>query len=504
VAASISRTVLSAALAFGLLSGPAMAGKPKAAKRTAHTAAVQPLPLEATAAALRDRALSGDNPALDFTRELTTRFGPRPAGSPNEQAAAAWAAERLKAMGFENVQVQDFPVTGWKRGEERAELITAQGIHQPMVAVALGHSPATPPEGLEGEVVVFDSLEALQAAPDGSLAGKIAMVDRKMVRMQDGSGYGPISFIRAMGPSVASKKGAIAFLLRQAGTDNHRLGHTGTTRYVDGKVQVPAFAVTIPDADQIDRLRALGGAVRVKLFSSASYVTGTHSQNVIAEIRGREKPDEVVLLGAHMDSWDQGTGAIDDGTGDAIIMAAAKLIKDLPQRPRRTIRIVFYGSEEPSQPNPPGGAFGGNAYLNAHKDTVGLHIAAGESDFGADRIYSLNLPRGAQGSDFAKLAGRVLDPLGVLVTDRPGTEGGTDVGPTVEAGTPVFELNQDGSRYFDLHHTPDDTFDKIDPAQLSQNVAAWAALVWLIADSDVDFRALAAANPTPAQSGRRH
>jgi hypothetical protein len=503
VPASISRTVLTAAVAFGLLGAPAFAAPKGKAKKGTPPAAAQPLPLEATAAALRDRAMRGDNAALDFTRELTTRFGPRPAGSPNEQAAAAWAAERLKALGFENVQVQDFPVTGWRRGEERAELITAQGVHQPMVAVALGHSPATPPEGIEAEVVMFDSLEALAAVPDGSLNGKIALVDRRMVRMQDGSGYGPVSRIRALGPSVAAKKGASAFLLRQAGTDSHRMGHTGTTRYVDGKVQIPCFAVTIPDADQIERLQALGGPVRVKLFSSASYVTGTHSQNVIAEVRGREKPDEVVLLGAHLDSWDQGTGAIDDGTGDAIIMAAAKLIKELPQRPRRTIRIVFYGSEEPSQPNPPGGAFGGNAYLQAHKDQVGLHVAAGESDFGADRIYAVNLPKGAQGSDFAKAVERVLAPAKVLVTGNAAGEGGTDIGPTVEAGAPVFELNQDGSRYFDLHHTPDDTFDKIDPEQLSQNVAVWAAFVWLVADSDVDFRAMAAANPNPAPARRR-
>jgi hypothetical protein len=448
-------------------------------------------PVEETAENLRDRALKGDNIALDFDRELTTRFGPRPAGSPNEQAAAAWAADQMKAMGFSNVHIEEFPLTGWSRGLEHAELITSAGIHQPLGAVSLGEAPGTPAEGVEGEIAVFDSLEALQAAPDGSLAGKIAMVDRKMVRMQDGAGYGPLSRIRGAGPGEAAKKGAIAFLLREAGTDHHRLGHTGTTRYVDGKVPIPAFAVTNIDADQIDRLEALGGPVRARLVSGASYVTGTHSQNVIAEIKGRDHPEEVVLIGAHMDSWDQGTGAIDDGVGDAIIAAAAKLIKDLPERPSRTIRIVFYGSEEVAQPQAPFGAFGGNAYLARRKDEVASHMAAGESDFGSDRVYGLNLPKGAQGSEFAKRAGRVLMPIGVTVTEQPSGEGGTDVGPTVEAGAPSFELLQDGSRYFDLHHTADDTFDKIDPEQLNQNVAAWAALVWLIADSDVDFRAMA-------------
>jgi Zn-dependent M28 family amino/carboxypeptidase len=343
-------------------------------------------------------------------------------------------------------------------------------------------------------VVLFDSLEALQAAPDGSLAGKVAVVNRPMVRMQDGSGYGPISRIRAAGPGVAAKKGAVAFMLRSAGTDNHRLGHTGTTRYVDGVVPIPAFALSIPDADQLARL-AKTGPVKVRLYSGASYVTDTHSQNVIAEVKGRERPDEVVLLGCHLDSWDLGTGAIDDGAGCAIVTAAAKLINDLPRKPRRTVRVVLFGSEEVAQPTAPFGARGGVAYATSRGAEIGKHVAAGESDFGADRIYSLNLPKGGAGSDFARLVEPVLTPIGVLTTAEAAGHGGTDVGPTVEAGAPVFELNQDGTRYFDIHHTADDTFDKIDPAQMNQNVAAWAALAWLMADTDVDFRALSTQAP---------
>jgi carboxypeptidase Q len=490
-------TTAAAALALAV-AAPATAA-PKAKK---PVAAAQPLPLEETAAALRDQAMAGQDISLDFVRELTTRFGPRPAGSPNEQAAAAWAAERLKALGFQNVHIQTFPVTGWKRGSEHAELVTADGIVQPMVVATLGESPPTPAGGIEAQVVTFPDLESLVAAPDGSLAGKVVLVDRKMVRMQDGSGYGPISRIRTRGPIIAAKKGALAFMLRQASTDSHRLGHSGTTGYDGGTVPIPCFSLTIPDADQIDRLQALGGAVTVRLSSTASYVTGTHSQNVVGEIRGREKPDEVILIGAHMDSWDQGTGATDDGTGDAIILGAADLIRRLPQHPRRTIRVVFYGSEEVAQPNSAGGAFGGHAYLDAYKDTVGQHIIAGESDFGADRIYALSLPKGAQGTDFAKRVQRVFNPIGVLVGGENAGDAGEDVGPTVEAGAPAFGLAQDGTRYFDLHHTPDDTFDKIDPAQLHQNVAAWASLLWLIADSDVDFRAMAAAPQAAPPKGR--
>jgi len=261
-------------------------------------------------------------------------------------------------------------------------------------------------------------------------------------------------------------------------------------------VPLPAFALSNPDADQIERIAALGLALRVRLFSSASLVPGTHSQNVIADVRGRERPQEVVLLGAHLDSWDQGTGAIDDGAGTAIITAAAKLIRDLPHRPSRTVRVVLYGSEEVAQPNPPGGAFGGYAYAANHRAELASHVLTGESDLGSDRIYRLALPPAAAQGDFAAVAARLLAPLGILFDRQTVGEAGTDVGPAVEAGVPAFELKQDASHYFDIHHTADDTLDKIDPRQLDQNVAAWAALVWLAAESDVDFRA-PVSPPTP-------
>ena len=285
--------------------------------------------------------------------------------------------------------------------------------------------------------------------------------------------------------------------MRSVGTDSHRLPHTGTTRYVDGSVPLPAFAVSGPDADQIERIAALGQTVRVRLFSSASYRHDAHSQNVVAEVRGREHPQEIVLLGAHLDSWDQGTGAIDDGTGTAIITAAAKLIRDLPQRPRRTVRVVLFGSEEVAQPVPPDGAFGGHAYASAHQAELPLHVLAGESDLGSDRVYALALPAAVSEGEFANIARQVLTPIGVLLADRPAQDVGTDVGPTVEAGVPGFVLDQDATRYFDIHHTADDTLDKVDREQLDQNVAAWAALVWLAADSDVNFRAPAAGAAKP-------
>jgi carboxypeptidase Q len=448
-------------------------------------AAAGPTP-ETVAAQLRDAAMAGHDIAYSWVSELTTRFGPRPAGSANEQQAAAWAAARFKALGFENVRIESFPITAWVRGSESARLIAP--ITQPLVIAALGESPPTPAEGLEGDVVIFPTLTDLKAAAPGSLNGKFAMVTQRMVRAQDGAGYGAAVPGRTDGPHEAAQRGAIAYLLRSVGTDSHRLAHTGTTRYVDGRVPIPAFALSAPDADQIERIAALGQTVRVHLFSSASYLRDARSQNVIAEVRGGERPEEVVLLGAHLDSWDQGTGAIDDGTGTAIVTAAAKLIRDLPHRPRRTVRVVLFGSEEVAQPTPPGHTFGGHSYAVNHQSELANHVLAGESDLGTDRVYQFALPSVAAQGEFAQTLLRLLTPIGVLASDRAPEDVGADVTPTVEAGVPAFALSQDGMTYFDIHHTPDDTLDKVDRAQLDQNVAAWAALAWLAADSDVNFR----------------
>jgi Zn-dependent M28 family amino/carboxypeptidase len=433
---------------------------------------------------IRDGALE-QNIALDYVTQLTTRFGARPAGSPSEQAAAEWAAQYMREHGFQNVRIETFPLVGWERGEESASIVGANP--QRLVVAALGHSPGT--NGvIEAEVVRFTSLEELNAAPAGSLAGKIAYIDAgQMVRMQDGAGYGPLTRIRGAGPAAAASKGAVAFIMRSVGSDEHRMPHTGTTRYVEGRVPLPGFALSAPDASQLSRLIASGETVRLRL-SSTAHTYETVSQNVVGEITGASRPNEVIVLGSHMDSWDLGTGAIDDGAGGAITLAAAKAIAQSGRRPARTIRVVLYGSEEVAQPTDTGN--GGGAYLRGIGAAVEQHIIAGESDFGADRVYALGLPPGAQNSDFARIANRVLYPIGVLPSPDPELHGGADIGPLAAAGVPVFGLSQDGTRYFDLHHTADDTLDKIDPAQLSQNVAAWAALVYLIADSDVDFRAM--------------
>lgn len=435
---------------------------------------------------VRDAALN-DTVAMDYVTQLTTRFGPRPAGSASETAAAEWAAGYMRELGFKNVHIQAFPLVGWERGEESGAIVGTNP--QRLAVAALGHSPATPAGGIEAEVVRFTSLEDLAAVPDGSLAGKIAYVDAgQMVPMQSGAGYGPLTRIRGAGPAVAAQKGALAFIMRSAGSDEHRMPHTGTTRYVNGVVPLPGFALSAPDADQLSRLVSYGDPVRIHL-SSTAHTYETTSHNVIGDMPGRgDRADEIIVLGSHIDSWDLGTGAIDDGAGGAITIAAAKAIAE--QGPTaRTVRVILYGSEEVAQPTNTGN--GGGAYLRSlSAEDIANHVFTGESDFGADRVYALQLPIGAQTGAFADAANRVLYPIGVLRTNVPETEGGADIGPIVEAGVPVFGLKQDGLRYFDLHHTADDTLDKIDPEQLRQNVAAWAALVWLVADSDVDFRAM--------------
>ena len=468
------RRMAVSALALGLITGPAFA-QDAAAIRTAEQ--------------LRDTALSGSI-AYPLVSELTTRFGPRLAGTPSEQAAAAWGAETFRRLGFDNVKVESFPLAVWNRGINSVEIVGP--FAQPLTAVSLGGSFATPAEGIEAEAMVFETYQSLLDAPEGSLTGKIAVVLQDTVQAQDGRGYGATSPIRGLGPTEAAKRGAVGYVLRSLGTHDHRFAHAGATRVGEGTI--PAFAISPPDADQLRRIAALDDApVRLRLYSTASFTVDDTSQNVVGEIRGREKPEEVIVIGGHLDSWDLGTGAIDDGAGVAITAAALKLIEALPQNPRHTIRVVWWGAEEVSQPPPAQGLAGARFYADSRRAEMANHVAISESDFGAERIYSLALPAGAANSDLQKAAMRVLTPIGVLFDPAPATGGGPDTGPTVAMGVPAFRLNQDGSDYFDTHHTVDDVLDRIDPKAMDQNVAAWASFLWLLAESDVDFRAMNAA-----------
>ncbi|WP_232059155.1 M20/M25/M40 family metallo-hydrolase [Kineobactrum salinum] len=386
---------------------------------------------------------------------------------------------KLKQLGFDSVRVEPFEMQTWMRGEESAELISP--FPQPLEITSLGGSVATPEQGLEGELVPFASLAELRAAAPGSLDGKIAYVGHAMQRTQDGSSYGFYGELRRVGASVAAGKGAIAVLIRSIGTDSHRFPHTGQMNYQDDMPRIPAAALSNPDADQIERVASRGQPMQLRLKMMPEVVGTTESGNVIAEIRGRENPEEVVIIGGHLDSWDLGTGAIDDGAGVAITTAAAKLILDAGKRPRRTIRLILWGAEEV-------GLLGGRAYLERHRDALEQQLIGSESDFGAERVWQLTAQVSEQAQPVVDLIGELLAPIGVARGDMDKPGGGPDLIPMVEAGMPTLRLVQNGTDYFDLHHTHDDTLDKIEAAALDQNVAAFAVFAWLAADSNVNFR----------------
>ena len=416
-------------------------------------------------AALRDAALDDDDYAWDIVEGLTTEVGPRLAGTPAEARARAWAAAKLFALGFSNIRVEHFDMPVWVRGIEKAEIVAP--FPQPLVLTALGNSAATPPEGITAQVVGFDSMPEFEAAPDEAVRGKIVFVSHAMPATQDGSGYGYFGGPRRQGPTIASRKGALAIVVRSIGTDHHRNPHTGVQTFAEGVTPIPAAALAIPDAEQLQRiLKRARGPVTMHLTLTPRN-TGVHqSGNVIAEVPGRDPSLPILLVGGHLDSWDLGTGAIDDGAGVAIATAAAKRIMDAG-RPLRTIRIVWFGAEEP-------GLFGGLDYQKKHGQEA--HYALAESDFGADRIWKVDSKLGPAREAEGKALQLALAPLGIVPGSLTEADG-SDIGPMIEAGLPGVGLSQDGIRYFDIHHTPDDTLDKIDPAQLRQNVAAWTAML---------------------------
>ncbi|EJL21992.1 putative aminopeptidase [Caulobacter sp. AP07] len=439
-----------------------------------------------TAEALRDKALL-DRTAWDVTEDLTTTIGPRIVGSPAMARAKDWSVAKFKALGFTNVKVEEFAKPSWTRGAESAQLTAPYPMK--LDIVGLGRTVPTPPEGIEAEVALFRTYAELIAAPESAVKGKIVVITQPMVRAQDGAGYGVAGISRRSGPVEAAKRGAVGVLIRSISTSDSTVPHTGVTAFGEGVVSIPAAALGVPEAEQLERLAAKGPLrIRLKL-ASTSDPKGV-AWNISGEIKGSEKPDEVIVVGGHLDSWDVGTGALDDATGVAITTAAAKLIGDLPKHPKRTIRVVMFGSEES------GGS--SEAYLAAHKDELPKMVLAGESDTGADRVYSLQIPAGSADHPAMKTAVRVLAPLKIYLDKAPPAHAGADIGGLEESGVPVVALNQDASRYFDYHHTMDDTLNKVRPDELAQNVAAWASFLYLVADSDIDFRVLGAGAPKAA------
>jgi len=434
------------------------------------------------ATSLRDKAIKDDS-AYEILKSLTTEVGSRHPGTPGEKAGIEWGVNKLKALGFDKVYTEDVKMNGWVRELETAEILIPS--YQKMIITALGRSKSTPEGGLEAPIVHFENYAELEKAADDSLKGKIAFISNRMERFKDGAGYGPANIARSKGHELAAQKGAAALLIRSIGTGDHRNPHTGATNVAMGYTMVPAVALSNPDADQLVRLIGYGHSPKIRLNVQTKDLGAIVTKNVIGEMTGRELPDEIVVIGGHLDSWDLGTGAVDDGAGVAIAMATGAFIKNNAQiRPRRTIRVILWGAEEL-------GLIGARAYAKARDEdgTIANHVIGSESDFGAGPVYGL------QSSDnVSPNAIHVIDTMAGLmgelgVSRRSGnTSGGPDMIPLAALGVPAVNLMQDGTDYFDLHHTPDDTFDKVNPEHMRQNVAAWTVFAFIAAEWPGSFK----------------
>lgn len=427
---------------------------------------------------LRDRALK-DTTAWEIVESLTTQIGARPAGSPAALRARDWAVTTFRRYGFENIRVEEYKIDAWVRGDEKAEILGE--FSRPLSILGLGRSISTPAGGLEGEVAVFGSY-AQMLSSNYDIRGKIVLVNQPMVRMQDGSGYGAIVQARTQGASEAARRGAIAYLVRSLATDDANNPHTGAMRYAEGVAQIPAAAISVPDANVLDRL-SRQSKVKIRLVLNSTSVPGASAWDVSGEIVGRERPDEIIVIGGHLDSWDVGTGAVDDAAGIAITTAAAKLVGAV-QKPKRTIRVVMWGSEEMGD--------SGARYARDHAAEMPKIIAASESDNGAGRILAVSLPAGARAKPELQGLATLLAPLKVNVVPTSVTRSGADTDGLHQGGVPAFSFRQDTSRYFDLHHSRNDTLEQVDPQDLAQNVAAWFVVLGVIANSGVDLRAVGA------------
>ncbi|MEW6989143.1 M20/M25/M40 family metallo-hydrolase [Colwelliaceae bacterium 6441] len=431
---------------------------------------------------LRDKAIE-DNSAYEILKSLTTEVGARHPGTLGEKAGIEWGIKKLKALGFDKVYTEDVKMNGWVRELETAEIILPS--YQKMVVTALGRSKSTPKGGLEAEIVHFNTYAELEKAQDASLKGKIVFISNRMERFKNGAGYGAANIARSKGHELAAQKGAEAILIRSIGTDDHRNPHTGATSVAMGYTAVPAVALSNPDADQLVRLMEFGHQPKIRLNIQTKDLGPIVTKNVIGEITGRELPNEVVVIGGHLDSWDLGTGAVDDGAGVAIAMATGAFIKkNATITPRRTIRVILWGAEEL-------GLIGARAYAKAREEdgTVANHVIGSESDFGAGPIYGLQSSKNVSPS-----ALHVIDTMASLmgklgVSRRSGdTSGGPDMIPLAALGVPAVNLMQDGTDYFDLHHTPDDTFDKVNPEHMRQNLAVWTIFTFIAAEWPGSFK----------------
>lgn len=424
------------------------------------------------------RATLADNDAYNKLEQLCVGIGNRLSGSPQLDRAIDWAIKALTKDGAENVRREEVMVPHWVRGKESATMLEPriETLHM----LGLGDSVGTPPEGITAPVVVVTDEDELEALGDGA-SGKIILFNKAMPPYDPecGSGYGATVKYRASGARLAAAKGAVACLVRSVTARSLRSPHTGGMRYGDAKVKVPAAAVSVEDAEMIARLQKRGVPVVVNLKMEAKMLPDVPSANVVGELRGSERPDEVVVIGGHIDSWDVGQGAHDDGGGCVMAMEAINVLRKLNMIPKRTIRVVLWTNEE-------NGLAGGRTYAKDHADEMDKHIAAIESDSGVFRPKGYSVECGDKERE-AIAAEQLRDIMGLFsssigeMTVKTG-HSGADLSPMRSAGVVLMGHRVEGSKYFDYHHSYADTIDKVDPEKLSQNVAVLATVAYILAD----------------------
>lgn len=429
---------------------------------------------------LQQAALASDY-AYRQLAHLTDSIGPRLSGSPQAEAAVQYVADEMRRLGL-NVTLEKLSVTHWVRGEETAALVhyagQVPGTTQKIILTALGGSVATPADGLTAEVVVVNNFDELTALGRGKVTGKIvlfnARYDRQMAAQGfAGEAYGQAVAYRGNGASAAARLGAVAALNRSAGGAEFRLPHTGALRYAEDAPKIPAASVAAEDGDLIARLAARG-PVRMRLVLTPSQLPDAVSYNVIADLKGSDQPEQVVIVSGHLDSWDLGTGAIDDGAGVAVAMQTAQLIKQLGLHPRKTVRVIAWMNEE-------NGVAGGRTYAKDYAAEIGNHFAAIESDRGAGHPLGFEVNARREALRFLRPVASVLQSSGAgLLKIVDETE--TDISPLAAASVPSFGLWQDSRTYFDYHHTSADTLDKVVPRELAENAAAMAVLAYALAN----------------------
>ncbi len=468
---------LSLSVALFLLTG---ARTPAQLSRPPQTPPLQYSPQLVSEIKKIQQAALGSDYAYRELAHLANNIGPRLSGSLQAQAAVEYVAGELRKLGLE-VKLEKVMVPHWVRGEETGALTEypsmAPGTNQKIVLTALGGSVATPNDGLTAEVVVVNDFDQLQALGRKGVAGKIVLFNAKFDQQLADNGFADVAYgqaviYRGIGASAAARLGAVAALNRSAGGADYRLPHTGALRYADDAPKIPAAALAAEDADLLAHLTS-EGKVRMHLVLTPQTLPDAASYNVIGDLKGSEHPEQIVIVSGHLDSWDLGRGAIDDGAGVGVAMQAAQLLRQLHLRPKRTLRVIAWMNEE-------NGTRGALAYAKDYQNEIANHFAAIETDLGAGHPLGFYAQGKPELLILLQPLASILQSQGAGVT-RLVEETGTDVEPLGAAGVPTFAPIQDSRTYFNYHHTAADTLDKVNPKELQENCAVVAALAYTLA-----------------------